>query len=205
MKLFKAGEKGKAVCESCKDIVKTTFYYRDIPFRDSPGIVKDILVSVCDTCDSIVAVPAQSAPAIKAFRDTATKSIEVNLPAPFVEVLDLAAFRIDPQATTEFRKRLLAYYIHQYATNEDAWKKISSLIEKVSTKFAARGAIPKKRLSFKVTPRLDGEINLIMHFSKLKKTEIIKGLVMQIDKDIVQPKKPRHLAELQRLAAVVAG
>ena len=56
-----------------------------------------------------------------------------------------------------------------------------------------------------MTPRLKEEIDTILEVTKLKKTDVIKGLVMQINEDIVRPKKPRDLAELQRLAAVVAG
>ncbi len=206
MEFYKAGDKGRAVCESCKELVDTTFAYRDMPFSDGPGTVKGILVAVCDTCNVVVSIPAQSTPAIKAARELATKPVEVSLPAPFVEVLDLAAYRIDPQATAEFRKRLLAYYIHHYASSDGVQAKISSIMEKrMPPRFNLGGSVPKRRLSFKVTPRLDGEIRSIMESSKLRKTELIKHLILQIYKDIVQPKKPKYLAELRHLAAVAAG
>lgn len=203
MKLFKAGDKGKAVCETCEDRVGTTFAYRNVPFSDSPDVVKDLLVAVCDECASVVSIPAQSTPAIQAVREIATESIEVRLPAPYVEALDLAAYRIDPRATAAFRKRLLAYYIHRAAASEDAPTKIRALTEKTPARFAAKG--PTRRLSFKVTPRLEGEIDRITRAASLKRTDLIKGLVMQIDRDIVQPRRPRHLAELRRLAAVAVG
>ncbi len=71
MKLFRAGEKSKGVCEQCTGIVDATFHYRDVPFSDGSGVVKDILALVCDTCDEVIAIPAQSTPAIKAARETA--------------------------------------------------------------------------------------------------------------------------------------
>ncbi|HJM49287.1 MAG TPA: hypothetical protein QGF63_05490 [Alphaproteobacteria bacterium] len=205
MKFFEPDEKGKALCEFCQKLVGTTFSYRDVPFSDGPGTVKDILVAVCDQCDSVVSVPAQSTPAIKAARETAIRPIEVNLPAPFVEVLDAAAYIIDPQATSGFRKRLLAYYIHRCAADASVGLRIQSLLQKQPPPFEAKSGVPRKRLSFKVTPRLKEEIDTILEVTKLKKTDVIKGLVMQINEDIVRPKKPRDLAELQRLAAVVAG
>jgi len=200
MKVYKQGEKGKAICETCKQVVATTLAYRDVPFSDSPGEVKDILVAVCDTCDSVVAIPPQSTPAIKKARETATKPIEVNLPAPYLEILDLAAYRIDPKATGEFRKRLLAYYIHMYSGLISS-AKIPTFIS--STTFV--GKFPSKRLSFKVTPRLYDEINSIIDATHLSKTDMIKGIVQEIEKDIVRPEKPKHLAELQRLAVVSAA
>jgi hypothetical protein len=38
---------------------------RDVPFFDGSGIVDDILVAVCDECNNVVAIPAQSLDAIR--------------------------------------------------------------------------------------------------------------------------------------------
>jgi hypothetical protein len=66
--LYQEGEKSKAICETCHQIVTTTFARRDVPFSDGNGEVKNILVSVCDHCDQVVAIPAQSTPAIREAR-----------------------------------------------------------------------------------------------------------------------------------------
>jgi hypothetical protein len=124
----------------------------------------------------------------------------VSLPASFIEALDLAAFRIDPEATTEFRKRLLAYYIHRAAESEQPAERLASRIARNGQRFDTDA--PKRRLSFKVTPRLSGEIDKIIERSKLTKSDLIKSLVMQIDEDILQPKSPHNMKELRRLAAV---
>jgi hypothetical protein len=58
------GDKSKAICSHCKKMVSTTFAYRDVPFSDGSGVVKNILVGVCDHCDLVVSIPAQSTPAI---------------------------------------------------------------------------------------------------------------------------------------------
>lgn len=57
---FKAGETSKAIRETCSAVAPTTFHYRDAPFGDGAGISRNILVAVCDHCDTIVSVPAQS-------------------------------------------------------------------------------------------------------------------------------------------------
>jgi hypothetical protein len=65
MKILKVGDKQKAVCYKCKAVKNTTFYLRDVPFSDGSGIVKNILVGVCDFCDGVIITPHQSTPAIK--------------------------------------------------------------------------------------------------------------------------------------------
>ena len=63
VKVYREGETGKAVCPE-DGLVATTFAYRDVPFEDGRGLVKDILVAVCDVCGKVVATPPQSTPAI---------------------------------------------------------------------------------------------------------------------------------------------
>ena len=110
-KLYEPGEKSRAVCNNCARLVPTTFQYRNVPFSDGVGLAENILVAVCDECESVVAVPAQSTPAIRQARELADRSLEVSLPAPEVDILDAAAQVIDPEATPKFRKALFAYYI----------------------------------------------------------------------------------------------
>ncbi|WP_205299803.1 hypothetical protein [Pantoea sp. Tr-811] len=65
MKILLEGDTGKALCEHCKAVVQMLYARRDVPFSDGQGAAKDILVGVCDQCDSAVAIPPQSTPAIR--------------------------------------------------------------------------------------------------------------------------------------------
>lgn len=51
MKLFNPGDSSKAICAHC-------------------GVVKEILVAICDICSAVVAIPAQSTPAIRRARES---------------------------------------------------------------------------------------------------------------------------------------
>jgi len=66
--IYNPGDKSRAICEGCAKVVATTFVYRDVAFDDGSGVVRDILVAVCDACEAIVDVPAQSTPAIRQAR-----------------------------------------------------------------------------------------------------------------------------------------
>lgn len=98
-KIYAPGDTGQAICPHCEKRVTTSYAYRDVPFDDGSGVVKDILAAVCDTCDRVAAIPAQSTPAIRRARDIADIPLEVSLLAPEIEVLDAAAFSIAPQST----------------------------------------------------------------------------------------------------------
>lgn len=205
MKLHFEGEKGRAVCS--KDGLSTmTFARADVPFSDGEGLARDILVGICDRCGMVVAVPPQSTPAIKAAREKATASIEANLPAIYLDALDLACYRIDPQATQDFRKRLLLYYVVYVSENKKRALKVGHNLAKLDEVFrAGEASKARRRLSMKVTPSLSSRVERLMEMSKLNRTDLLKSLVVQIDKDIVKPAKPANLDKLQALAAVAIG
>jgi len=65
MKIFKVGDSQKAICEHCSSLETATFALRDVPFSDGTGVLKKILVGVCDKCDQVCLLPNQSAPAVR--------------------------------------------------------------------------------------------------------------------------------------------
>ena len=60
MTSYREGDKSRAICQHCCSIVSTTFRLQDVRFSDERDIAQDVLVAVCDTCDMVVAIPAQS-------------------------------------------------------------------------------------------------------------------------------------------------
>jgi hypothetical protein len=205
MKLYVEGEKGRAVCGR-DGLSSMTFSRRDVPFSDGGGQAKDILVGVCDKCGEVIAIPPQSTPAIRAAREKAVLPIEANLPAVYLDALDLACYRIDPNASQDFRKRLLLYYVVASSRNKALAKKISGNLMKLDGAFqAGERSKNRRRLSMKVTSFLSDRVDGLMIQTNLNRTDLLKSLVVQIDKDIVKPAKPANLAKLQDLAAVAAG
>jgi RNase P subunit RPR2 len=65
MKILKIGDKEQAICNTCQALVGVTYQLRDVPFNDQSGVVKDILVGVCENCDTVAVLPHQSTPKVK--------------------------------------------------------------------------------------------------------------------------------------------
>lgn len=205
MKVYKAGEKSKAICEDCGALVSTTFAYRDVPFDDGQGTVKDVLASVCDQCDRVVALPAQSTPAVRRARETADVPLEVMLSAPDMELLDLAGYRIDPDAGLRLRKPLLAYYIHRLSRDPAAAGRLQAKVFRRAKKGATAVNIPKRRLSVKFAPRTEASMQELMKASGLKKSHLIRGIVHEIEDDLIRPDHPKDLETLRKIATILAA
>lgn len=205
MKIYEAGEKSQAICEHCKSLVPTTFKYRDVPFDDGSGSVKDILVAVCDNCDAVVAIPAQSTPAIKRARDNAEITLEVSVSARDLQVLDYVAWRIDETATARFRKSLIAHFLKRLEDDPEAPQRLA---EKIKQFASARKApnpvdIPRKRFSCKIAPATDARLHQLILASGLNKSDLVKAVIGEIEDTLVRQEAPADLALLRNVAAVV--
>ncbi len=66
--MYAVGDERETYCLECGKFVKSTVRCRDVPFQSGLGIVKEILVFVCNDCDTVCAIPSQSTPAIAAAR-----------------------------------------------------------------------------------------------------------------------------------------
>jgi hypothetical protein len=203
-KLYEEGEKSKAICETCDQIVTTTFVRRDVPFSDGNGEAKNILVSVCDLCDEMVAVPAQSTPAIRETRLKIVKAVEAQLPAIYLDMLDLAAYTIDSASSTEFRKVLMVFYLHRFASGEYPRERLLRAHRAAIERFKEERGATRRRLSMKVMPPIAEDIQTLIDDTSMSQTEVIKSVIYQIQADVVQARKPALMKELSALSVIPA-
>lgn len=216
MKLYAPGDKSKAICERCAKLVSTTFGYHDVPFSDGVGFAHEILAATCDNCGAVASVPAQSTPAIRKAREHAESSLEFTLPAPEMEILDAAAFLIDRNTTSRFRKTIFAYYLSRLDEDQATVEKLTSGFPAWTASFSAikkqarqqKVSVPTKRLSMKIAPRTEERLFRVMKKSGLSKTDVARGIVMLAKHEVLDVGKistSRVIRELKILADVVNG
>ena len=197
MKIYKVGDKQKAVCESCQTMTQTTFMLRDVPFNDNSGVVKNVLAGVCDTCDEVVLIPHQSTPAIKKQFDAQKKAIETRVPAHMVDILNLASMELG--GSTEFSNALIKYYLHSLSEEKTSCK---SLIKYLNNDLAKGAA--QKRISLKgklVSQEID---NIKVKTSIASTTDVLKAVVLKINDDVFVHPKPKLISSLKGVAAAFA-
>ncbi|WP_416760548.1 hypothetical protein ACNI65_00225 [Roseateles sp. So40a] len=204
MKIFHEGDRGKAFCTDCEDVVTTTYARRDVPFSDGRGHARNLLVGVCDRCGTTVAIPAQAMSAIAKARKAVTQAIEVKLPASYIDVLDHAVHRIDSEASTDFRRALLTYFVHKAAMDERAATVLRLSHRKAVERFPEERGIARRRISMKVPPRVTEDFRRLEASTELNTTELLKSVVFLIQQRVLDDPKPRLIGELQALSAIWA-
>jgi hypothetical protein len=208
MKILLEGDHGKALCEHCQQVVATTYVRRNMPFSDCQGEAKDILVGVCDVCETIVAIPAQSTPAIKEARKQQLTPIEARLPAVYLDVLDAAMFSVTQDAGVQTRKLFFSYYFRELVeakASESLHRAHSEFSESLRTQMTARDLAPShsmKRLSMKVNHYVADDFVVLLEATHMTRTELLKSVICQIQEDVIEARNPAVISDLQRLARV---
>jgi len=197
MNILKIDDKGKAACDDCQAFVKTTYLLRDVPFSDQSGIVKNVLVGVCDQCDSVVSLPHQSTPLVKAQREKQRGTLESRVPAHFIDILNLASFELG--GSIDFTATIIRYYLHNLSNNNLSKKEINNYL----TADLAKGKA-QKRLSIKgrnITLDID-RLKKITHISSTSK--LIKIIILKINEDILMRKNPETIRFLKSSIAIIS-
>ena len=58
--------KETAACHTCEAFMCITYVHRDVPLNDDSGVIKDVLVGICDVCGSVCSLPSTSTPKVQA-------------------------------------------------------------------------------------------------------------------------------------------
>lgn len=196
MNILKEGDRKKAACECCGAFQEVTFRLRDVPFSDGSGLVRNVLVGVCDHCDSVAVIPQQSVPAISKQLAVQRKSVESRLPSHFLDILNLASSQLG--ATPDFSQALVKFYIHGLFCNEISSAGLSRLLNSELAKGKAN-----RRLSLKGR-RVAEELEALQDATQIATTtDVLKSVVLKINDDILVHKHPARIKALEALVAAM--
>jgi hypothetical protein len=197
MKILRVGDVKKAACNNCKSFQNVTFRLRDVPFSNASGIVKNVLVGVCDSCDSVVVLPHQSTPLVKRQLEVQQKATESRVPAHIIDILNLVCVELN--GGPEFIPNLMKFYIHSLANKEISSQGMSKYLNSELAKGKAQ-----KRISIKGRFVAE-ELNHLKTITNIKSTtELIKSIVLRINDDVLVKKKKGPIKQLKNIMAAMA-
>lgn len=197
MKILKVGDTKKAACNTCESFQDLTFQLRDTSFSDGSGVVKNVLVGVCNACDSVAVLPHQSTPAVKNQLEKQRKSLESRVPAHMIDILNLVSDKLG--GGTEFVPNIMKYYIHALSNNEISSNNISKFLKSDLAK-----GIAQKRISLKGR-HLEKELNLLKEITKVKSTtDLLKIVVLKINDDVLVNERQKPIGQLKNIMAAIA-
>jgi len=196
MHILKVGDQEKASCNKCKSFVTVTYQLRDVPFSDGSGMVNQVLVGACDHCDQVSVLPHQSTPAVKRALLKQRKPVEGRVPAHMLDILNLASAEVG--CGVEFVPYLIKYYIHALASKQMSANRLSQYLASDLAKGRS-----EKRISLKGQHIVE-EVGVLKALTQIDRTsDLIKGVILKINDDILQNKRQKPLSELRGIAAAI--
>lgn len=194
MKILKVGDTQKAACNNCQSFVDVTFELRDVPLSDGSGMVKNILVGVCNRCDSVAVLPHQSTPVVKKQLEVQRRALESRVPAHMVDILNLVSAELG--GGTEFVPILIKFYIHSLANSCISPRGISKYLKSDLAQGKAQ-----KRISIKGRYIAD-ELKHLKEITNIKSTtDLIKSIVLKVNDDVLVTRRVRIIKQLRSIMA----
>lgn len=141
MYLVKEGDESEAICPHCKTLVTTHFRTRTYRLVKSGVDVPGALVAVCDLCDKVAAIPAQTTPRIgEALQRRKEESLEARIPTHLEDVIRLMASHYEAPVQT-FRPGLLRFYLRELASDTQFAERVNTLAKSDMARGPARARI----------------------------------------------------------------
>ncbi|HEX2207160.1 MAG TPA: hypothetical protein VHG93_05720 [Longimicrobium sp.] len=165
---------------------------RTYPFGQSGIDVPGVLVAVCDRCDNVAAIPAQSAPRVREARVPLKEDqLEARMPTHLEDVIYLAArkFYAPLQA---FRPALLRFYLAELL-NDPALAERARLL--ASSDLADAPA--RARVSLRVPAELLAAARETARAAGIAKdSDLIRGLLLAAKEDVLDERHPERVLRL---------
>lgn len=194
MKILKIGDSQKAACANCQSFQDMTFALRNVPLSDDSGMVENVLVGVCDNCNHVGILPHQSTPIVQKQLQLQRRPVESRVPAHMIDILNLASVEIS--GTVDFAPALMKFYLYCLSNDELSAKTINDYLQTDLAKGKSQ-----KRISLKGRRVID-DIEQLKQVTNIKSTtDIIKGIVLKMNDDLLVNKNQEKLSQLRGIVA----
>ena len=200
MKIFKEGERSKAICPTC-GLVQTEFKKRDVPIQGSKAKAHNILAGVCSVCDEVVSIPQQSSIYVKEALQKEKKPLEIRIPKHLEDIMANASLKISGEYTPAIVNFLIKYYIHQSFINSRSRSSLSKLYKNSDL---LSDTVSSCRVSIKFDSKIFDEMKEVRSNAKFRTdSDLLKAIMLKINEDIVQEKDKEIVNTLKDVAIAI--
>jgi hypothetical protein len=201
VKLWKEGDRSRAVCERCQRLVETRFERRTVRLERPPVEVPAVLVAVCTICGETVAIPAQSAPRLQEARRSEAVRFEVRIPLELDDALRLIAskYTARPEA---FEGSLIRYYLAKLGEDETTARRIKEMAASPLASGRNTG-----RISLRIEkPTWERAWKMARRVGIKNKSETIRGIIVAaaVDSGVANEAEWRSSLEFKKALRTIA-
>ncbi|MBL8024807.1 MAG: hypothetical protein JNL74_00255 [Fibrobacteres bacterium] len=197
MIIHKEGDKSKAICERCKEIVPVTFRYA--PFMAQGLKVPEVMQGFCDKCGDSVSLPHQSTYRIREYRESHNRPVEFRVPPHFTDILLTIGNMHKVSQKPNLLCRLLSeLYLSKISL--PGGSRIQKQIVLALTEDIAGGK-SKDRLSCVFPDNAYATLKTVSSAEHKTTSDIVRGIIVTAKHDILDKRNRSISKEFEELAA----
>lgn len=194
--LTKEGDSRSAVCPHCKHLVQTRAAVRTYHLQESGIDVPGVLLNICERCDHVATIPAQSTPRIREARvPSKEEQLEARIPTHLEDVIYLLArdFAVPVQA---FRPAVLRFYLAELMRDPALAERVRLLAKSDLADAPARA-----RVSLRVPAELLEDARAQARAAGIAKdSDLVRGLLLAAKEDVLDRRHPERIMRLSGAA-----
>lgn len=199
MKIWKAGEKSRALCPSCERRMEVVFRRRDVTLSAPDVTATDVLVAVCVGCDGIALIPHQSAPKLREAIQNPKETLNVRIPAHLEDVLHLLIERV-AHGWKNGRSPVLKYLLHEFGNNPAYAQRVRDHLQDDLAQGAADRDV-SVRVPTYILIAVDQMADLVAIGSR---SEVLRGILVSAKGDVLEDRDREFAGAMERAISAVA-
>lgn len=190
--LAKEGDRVTGSCEHCAAGVGAHMVVRTYRMRPSEIDVPGVLVYVCDRCDSVVALPAQSSARLyEAKQPRKEEQLEARIPTHLEDVIYMLAYDFQASVQT-FRPALLRFYLVELTKDPALAERARQLAASELADAPARA-----RVSLRVPTELLAAAREAARGAGIARdSDLVRGLLLAAKEDVLDGRHPERVLRL---------
>lgn len=199
MKIWKDGERSRAICPRCERRTGIQFGRRTVELSAPAVKAEDVLVGVCLECDGIAVIPRQSTPRLKEAVERPMQVLNVRVPGHLIDIIELLADRWDlsSRSRTPSVMRLL---LSEFANDPAYARRVRDLVG-----HELAGGPADHDLSVRVPAHTLLGVDQMMELTGVQnRSEVVRGVLVAAKDEVLDERNP-ELEVVMRRALTAIG
>ncbi len=199
MKIWKDGDKSRALCPSCQRSTTVIFERRSVEQSKPAVTAEDVLVAVCQECDGIAMIPHQSMPKLREAIQNPKETLNVRIPAHLEDVLYMLIDRV-AQGWKNGTAPVLKYLLHEFGNNPRYARRVKVHLEDELAQGNAEADV-SVRVPTHVLLMVDEMAELV---GIANRSEVVRAILASAKKDVLDGQDPDLVDSMQHSIAAIA-
>jgi hypothetical protein len=199
MKIWKDGERSRALCPNCERKTEVVFQRRSVEQSAPKVAAEDVLVAVCVECNGTALIPNQSMPKLREAIQRPKETLNARIPAHLEDVLYLLVDRV-AHGWKNGKSPVLKYLLHEFGNDPAYARRVREHLQDDLAQGPSDHEVSVRVPSY-ILVGVDQMAEMVGIGSR---SEVIRGILASAKDDVLEGNDKHFATSMERAIAAVA-